>query len=121
MALLTSAQIQFYPQLASDFSRRLRMLAHKLQGDLFKRFQRQSAKYMKDSVGPWLGGLYDNDKVVARTAAVSFESVFTSLEKRKQVFQVFHVQLLDYVKHAISTKDNHTSCKLIQVSLRRFF
>ncbi|KAK9488434.1 hypothetical protein V1527DRAFT_457941 [Lipomyces starkeyi] len=101
--------IQFYPQLASDFSRRLRMLAHKLQGDLFKRFQRQSAKYMKDSVGPWLGGLYDNDKVVARTAAVSFESVFTSLEKRKQVFQVFHVQLLDYVKHAISTKDNHTS------------
>ncbi|KAK9375652.1 uncharacterized protein V1513DRAFT_457693 [Lipomyces chichibuensis] len=101
--------IQFYPQLASDFSRRLRMLAHKVQGDLFKRFQRLSAKYMKDSVGPWLGGLYDNDKVVARTAAVSFESVFSSEEKRKQVFQVFHVQLLDYVKHAISTKDNHTS------------
>ncbi|KAK9390591.1 hypothetical protein V1515DRAFT_590873 [Lipomyces mesembrius] len=101
--------IQFYPQLASDFSRRLRVLAHKLQGDLFKRFQRQSAKYMKDSVGPWLGGLYDNDKVVARTAAVSFESVFTSVKKRKQVFEVFHVQLLDYVKHAISTKDNHTS------------
>ncbi|KAK9354556.1 hypothetical protein V1523DRAFT_407929 [Lipomyces doorenjongii] len=101
--------IQFYPQLASDFSRRLRMLAHKLQGDLFKRFQRQSAKYMKESVGSWLGGLYDNDKVVARTAAVSFESVFTSVEKREQVFEVFHVQLLDYVKHAISTKDNHTS------------
>ncbi|KAK9245069.1 hypothetical protein V1506DRAFT_554209 [Lipomyces tetrasporus] len=100
--------VQFYPQLASEFSRRLRMLAHKLQGDLFRRFQRQSAKYMKDSVGKWLGGLYDNDKVVARTATVSFESVFTGESKRHQVFQVFHVQLLDYVKHALTAKDSHT-------------
>ncbi|KAK9367200.1 hypothetical protein V1509DRAFT_627282 [Lipomyces kononenkoae] len=100
--------VQFYPHLASEFSRRLRMLAHKLQGDLFKRFQRQSAKYMKETVGPWLGGLYDNDKVVARAATVAFETVFASEEKRRQVFQVFHVQLLDYVKHAISAKDTHS-------------
>ncbi|KAK9240258.1 hypothetical protein V1525DRAFT_395466 [Lipomyces kononenkoae] len=100
--------VQFYPQLAHEFSRRLRTIAHKLQGDLFNRFQRQSAKYMKETVGPWLGGLYDNDKVVARAATVAFETVFTSEEKRRQVFQVFHVQLLDYVKHAISAKDTHS-------------
>ncbi|KAK7204948.1 hypothetical protein BZA70DRAFT_166999 [Myxozyma melibiosi] len=101
--------VQFYPQLAVDFSKRQRMLAHKIQGDLFKLFQRQSARYLKDSIGPWLGGIYDSDKSVSRAAVSSFESVFATEEKRKQVFQLFHAQLLEFVKKAISAKDTHSA------------
>ncbi|KAK9450689.1 uncharacterized protein V1518DRAFT_447605 [Limtongia smithiae] len=99
---------QFYSIVASDVSRRQRMLAHKIQGQLFSRFQRQSARYLKDVIGTWIGGIYDNDKVVSRTAVMSFESVFTAPEKQKQVFNTFHSQLLDYVKAALSTKHEYS-------------
>lgn len=112
-----SLQVQFYPQLTVEFSRRQRMLAHKIQGDLFKIFQRQSAKQLKSSIGPWLGGIYDNDKSVARAAVLAFESVFPTDEKRKQVFQVFHVQILEYIKKALAARDTHSACKLIYLGL----
>ncbi|KAK9466325.1 hypothetical protein V1512DRAFT_226858 [Lipomyces arxii] len=101
--------VQVYPQLAIEYSRRLRVLAHKIQGDMFKRFQRHSAKYMKESAGPWLGGFYDNDKLVARSAITAFENVFAGEERQQQVFQVFHAQLLEYVRLVIASKATHDS------------
>ncbi|KAK9455483.1 hypothetical protein V1511DRAFT_289352 [Dipodascopsis uninucleata] len=95
---LLAIWVQLYPQFTNEFSHRLRLLAHRLQGDIFKKFHKQSARYMRDIVGPWISGLYDNDKAVARAATQSFERVFMTDEKRKQVFIVFHREIVQFIK-----------------------
>ncbi|KAK9480305.1 hypothetical protein V1514DRAFT_346298 [Lipomyces japonicus] len=101
--------VQFFPYLATEVSRKLRISAFKIQGELFKTFRKHSAKYVRECIGPWLAGLYDTDKFVARAAVTAFETVFTSDEKRKQVFEIFHVELLEYVLATLSTRYNHAT------------
>ena len=95
-------QSQFYPRLTAEFSRKVRQSAHKIQGELCKRFQKLSVKYMKESIGCWLGGLYDSDRQVSRSAKTAFESVFASQTKRENVFKIFHAQILEYIKESLS-------------------
>ena len=59
------------------------------------------AKHMPKIVSPWLAGLYDNDKSVARAAQESFKQVFSSDEKMKNVWVVYQEVILEYSRNVI--------------------
>ncbi|KAK9461550.1 uncharacterized protein V1516DRAFT_663261 [Lipomyces oligophaga] len=106
---LLAVWVQFYTHLAVEYSRRERMLSHKITGDLFSALKRTAEKYLKDVIGYWLGGIYDTDKAVSRSALQSFESVFSTDAKRVQVLDVLHVPILEYIKTSIAARDTHLS------------
>ena len=56
---------------------------------------------MPKVVGPWLAGLYDNDKIVSRATQESFKQVFNSEHKMKNVWVVYQEAILEYSKDAI--------------------
>lgn len=52
-------------------------------------------------VGPWLAGIFDNDKRVMRAASNSFVQVFPSEEKQKNVWRVYQSSIITYCRDAI--------------------
>jgi len=66
------------------------------------------AKHMAKIVGPWLAGLYDNDKTVSRATQESFKQVFTSEEKMKNVWIVYQEATLNYSRDAIMKETANT-------------
>lgn len=56
---------------------------------------------MSTVVASWLAGLYDNDKSVNRAANESFNRVFASEEKRRNVWRVYQTFILDYSRDVI--------------------
>ena len=56
---------------------------------------------MPDTVGPWLAGIYDSDKMVLRAAQESFMQVFASEEKRKNVWKLYVRQIIQYCSDAV--------------------
>lgn len=60
---------------------------------------------MPQIAGPWLAGLYDNDKSAARAAHESLKQVFASEEKMKGVWRVYQTAILE---HATDTIINET-------------
>ncbi|KAK9471701.1 uncharacterized protein V1510DRAFT_431063 [Dipodascopsis tothii] len=89
---------QFYPGLTAEGSRKIRSAAHRIQGELCRRLRKASLRYMGESVGCWLGGLWDSDKIVARSARASFEAVFNTATKRDNILKVFHGPILAHVQ-----------------------
>ncbi len=63
---------------------------------------------MSKIVGPWLAGLYDNDKTVARAAQESVKQVFSSEEKMKNVWMVYQEAILEYSRDAITKETANT-------------
>lgn len=56
---------------------------------------------MPKVIGAWLAGLYDNDKLVLKAARDSFIRVFTTDEKRKNVWKVYQSSILEFVEDAV--------------------
>ena len=63
---------------------------------------------MSQIAGPWLAGLFDNDKSVVRAAQESVKQVFTSEEKMRGVWRVYQSPILQYAADII-TKENKFS------------
>jgi len=53
--------------------------------------------YLPKVVGAWIAGLYDNDRLVQRSALESFTTVFSTEDKRSNVWKVFQSSILDFV------------------------
>lgn len=53
--------------------------------------------YLPKVVGAWLAGLYDNDRPVHRSALESFTKVFSTDEKRKNVWKIYQSSILEFV------------------------
>lgn len=98
------AWVQIYPKLAIDASRNVRALAHKVQGQVCRILGKQSSKYLKDSVGPWVAGLYDTDKSVSAAAESSLVEVFPSQEKRNSLYKLFEPQLLEFIHTVVAVE-----------------
>jgi E3 ubiquitin-protein ligase listerin len=56
---------------------------------------------MPTIVGPWLAGLYDEDKTVAKAAQEAIKLVFPTEEKFRGIWKVFSGSILNYCKSAI--------------------
>ncbi|MCJ1244899.1 hypothetical protein MMC30_002100 [Trapelia coarctata] len=98
---LLEAWIKLYPRASIDSSRRVRQLAHTLHGDISSSSGKRFAKHMPKSVGAWLAGLQDNDRIVSRAAQGALEKVFPSEDKQKTVWKVFQQPILDYCRDAV--------------------
>jgi hypothetical protein len=52
-------------------------------------------------IGAWIAGIYDNDRPVHRSALDSFTSVFSTEEKRNNVWKIYQTSILDFVDDVI--------------------
>ncbi|THD00457.1 hypothetical protein EYZ11_000021 [Aspergillus tanneri] len=59
------------------------------------------ARFLPKAVGPWLAGIYDNDRPVHLSALESFTRVFSTDEKRKNVWKIYQTSILDFVDDVI--------------------
>lgn len=59
------------------------------------------AKKMPTVLASWVAGLYDNDKSVSRAANEAFRQVFSSEEKRVNVWRVYQSSILQYTRNVI--------------------
>ncbi|CAN6653593.1 E3 ubiquitin-protein ligase listerin [Trichomonascus vanleenenianus] len=91
-----------YPKLSIDVSRNVRQQSHKAHGIVFRILGKNSAKYLKDSVSPWLCGMYDTDKLVAAAADHALDLVFPTEEKKKSLYKIFEKTLIDYIYEVIA-------------------
>ncbi|KAJ5331625.1 hypothetical protein N7476_001408 [Penicillium atrosanguineum] len=91
------AWVKIYPRASIDLSRRVRQLAHLIQGSIASLVGKRVAPYLPKVVGAWIAGLYDNDRPVHRSALESFTKVFSTENKRSNVWKVFQGFILDFV------------------------
>ena len=90
-----------YPRSSIDTSRRVRQLAHTVQGQIAISCGKRIAKHLPAVVAPWLTGQYDNDKSVSRAANEAFNGVFRSEEKKNNVWRLYQASILDFVRDVI--------------------
>jgi E3 ubiquitin-protein ligase listerin len=93
-----------------DNSRRVRQLAHSLQGQIVICSGKRIAKYLPTTVGAWLAGMHDNDKLVMRTAKDAFGKSFASDEKQRNVWRVYQGPILEYCSEIIFQENVRTIC-----------
>ncbi|OJD18968.1 hypothetical protein AJ78_01080 [Emergomyces pasteurianus Ep9510] len=98
---LIEAWIKIYPRMSIDTSRRVRQLAHVLQGRFVSLSGRRIAPYISRVVGAWLAGLYDSDKLVFRAAQESVVRAFPTEEKRQSLWKVYRSAVFEFVIDAI--------------------
>ncbi|OQE25542.1 hypothetical protein PENSTE_c006G05814 [Penicillium steckii] len=91
------AWVKIYPRSSIDLSRRVRQLAHTIQGSISSLVGKRIAPYLPKVIGAWLAGLYDNDKPAQRSALESFISVFSTQDKRNNVWKIYQASILDFV------------------------
>ncbi|KAL9125815.1 MAG: hypothetical protein Q9217_005035 [Psora testacea] len=107
-AAMLEAWIKVYPRISIDSSRRVRQLAHTLQGQIAALCGKRIARYMPQIVGAWLAGMYDNDKSVSRAAQESFKLVFPSEEKYQHVWQVYQADVVQFSRNVIEKETAQT-------------
>ncbi|KAJ6116928.1 hypothetical protein N7512_006653 [Penicillium capsulatum] len=72
-------------------------LAHTIQGSIVSLAGKRVVPYLPKVVGAWLAGLYDNDRPVHRSALESFTKVFSTEDKRKNVWKIYQSSILEFV------------------------
>lgn len=94
-------QVNLYPRISIDSSRRVRQLAHSIQGLIVSITGKRIARHIAKVVGAWLAGLYDNDKLVQRAAQESIYTAFATEEKRQGIWKVYQSQIIDFAIDAV--------------------
>ncbi|QPH19617.1 hypothetical protein C2857_004899 [Epichloe festucae Fl1] len=92
---------QVYARISIDNSRRVRELSHALQSELLRSARKRMERHVPKVVGPWLAGLYDRDRVVARAARDGISSFLTTPEKLTAFWVKCQPQILDFACEAI--------------------
>ncbi|MCJ1260822.1 hypothetical protein MMC22_000685 [Lobaria immixta] len=105
---ILEAWIKIYPRASIDSSRRVRQLAHLLQGQIAVSCGKRIAKSMPQIVSSWLAGLYDNDRSVTRSTRESLRQVFTSEEKLKSLWRVYQSSIVGYAEDAVEKETVNT-------------
>ena len=97
-----------YPRSSIDTSRRVRQLAHTVQGQIAISCGKRIAKHLPAIVPPWLAGQYDIDKSVSRSANESFNSVFGSEDKKSSVWRLYQASILEFARDVIVRETTST-------------
>lgn len=79
----------------------MRQTAHSTQGSIASLVGKRIARFLPKVIGAWLAGLYDNDRMVHRSAFESFTRVFSTEEKRNSVWKIYQSSILDFVDDVI--------------------
>jgi hypothetical protein len=94
-------QLQFYPRVAIDNSRRVRELAHQLQHDMTLSTKKRMEKHLPEFAGTWLAGTFDKDRAVSKAARDSVKSFLDTDEKLLKFWKLFQPQILEYARAAL--------------------
>ena len=95
------AWAKLFPRTSIDNARRVRQLAYGLQGSIAATCGKRYVKYLPTTVGPWLAGLHDSDRPIARTAQESIKKTFPTEEKQNGVWKAFQASILLYCEDTI--------------------
>ncbi|KAH3666781.1 hypothetical protein OGAPHI_003230 [Ogataea philodendri] len=88
---------QLYAKLSSDSSKKVRLTAHQIQGKLVSLLGKKYVKYLRDTVGIWMSGCFESDKVVSKGTVEAISAAFGgSPEKTNNLWKIFSKQLLTY-------------------------
>ncbi|KAL2823138.1 hypothetical protein BJX63DRAFT_438981 [Aspergillus granulosus] len=102
------AWVRIYPRASIDVYRRVRQTAHSVQGSVASLVGKRIARFLPKVIGPWLAGVYDNDKPAHQSALESFTRVFSTDEKRAGVWKIYQSHILDFVDDVILQQTPHT-------------
>ncbi|EDN09549.1 predicted protein [Histoplasma mississippiense (nom. inval.)] len=105
---LIEVWIKVYPRMSIDICRRVRQLAHVLQGLFVSLCGRRIAPYISRVIGAWLAGLYDSDKLVFRAAQESIVRAFPTEEKRQSLWRVYRSSIFEFVIDAVLEQSPQT-------------
>lgn len=106
--LIIITWVQMYPKLSIDDSKKVRSLSHQIQSHFVFVLGKSYAKYLKDTIGIWISGLFDTDKSTARICKDSIYSSFgNNEEKVSNLWKIFIQQILKYCHQVLAyeTKD----------------
>ncbi|KAL8734304.1 MAG: hypothetical protein Q9166_001502 [cf. Caloplaca sp. 2 TL-2023] len=95
------AWIKVYPRTSIEAARRVRQLAHQLQGAIARTSGKRFVKCMPDTVGAWLAGLFDSDNMVSRAAQQSVKQTFQTQEKVNNVWRIYLGPILQFCSDAV--------------------
>ncbi|ESX03530.1 hypothetical protein KL918_004573 [Ogataea parapolymorpha] len=88
---------QLYAKLSTDNSKKVRLTAHQIQSKLVALLGKKYVKYLRDTVGIWMSGCFENDRVVSKGTIASISAAFgDSPEKTSNLWKIFAQQLLTY-------------------------
>lgn len=102
------AWTKLFPRLSVDNTRRVRQLAHSLNGLVCEKCGKRIARHMPRIAGPWLAGTFDNDRVVSRAAAVAMDAVFPTPEKVYGVSRTFQRSILEFCRASLLQENVQT-------------
>lgn len=95
------AWVKVYPRAAIDLSRRVRQLAHAIQGKLSTIAGKRMARHMPTVAPTWLAGTHDGDKSVMRTARDALHDMFPTTEKQLTLKKAFQGAVTSYCTNSI--------------------
>ncbi|KAL9101675.1 MAG: hypothetical protein Q9163_003096 [Psora crenata] len=105
---MLEAWTNIYPRLSIDNSRRVRQLAHDVQGQIAISCGKRILRCMPLIVGAWLAGIYDQDRSVSRAAQESFKLVFPSEEKYRNVWRMYQADIVQFSRCVIGQETPNT-------------
>jgi hypothetical protein len=79
----------------------VRQTSHSVQGTIASLVGKRIARFLPKVIGAWLAGIYDNDRMVHRSALESFTRVFSTEEKRSGVWKIYQSAILDFVDDVV--------------------
>ncbi|KAJ5901838.1 hypothetical protein N7495_002366 [Penicillium taxi] len=91
------AWMKIYPRVSIDLSRRARQLAHIIQGSVSRLAGKRIVPHLSKVIGAWLAGIYDSDRQVHQAALESFTKVFSTEEKRNNVWKIYQSAILEFI------------------------
>lgn len=100
--------VQLYPKLAIDDSKKVRSTSHQVQSQFVHNLGKKYAKYLRDTIGVWLAGLFDTDRSASKICRESINFSFgNNQEKISNIWKVFALQIFHYSHQMIAfeTKD----------------
>lgn len=101
-------QVKLYPRLSIDSARRVRQLAHTLNGQICAKCGKRTARHLPTIAGPWLAGTYDNDRAAAKAAQDALSLVFSSAEKVAGLKKTFQGAVVKYCRDAVVLETTKT-------------
>lgn len=100
--------VQMYPKLSIDDSKKVRSSAHQIQSQFVFTLGKAYVKYLRDTIGVWLSGVFDTDRSTARACRESIDFAFGhKKEKISNLWKIFTPQIVHYSHQVLAyeTKD----------------
>lgn len=98
---LTNQQVNLYPRLSIDNSRRVRELSHLVFCELCKSTKKRIQKHLPKVAGAWLAGQYDKDRAASKVAKTTLAAILDTEKKVVSLKKQCQAAILEYAQDAI--------------------